>query len=178
PGERMYKRRVINLVFHKRYDLGVKVHVVLSKIVKFMKDNSLVIWYVGHWVTYPEDISYGVKEKNKRKGLHDPAIKKYAELAAELLNAWTPKTILYEPVIWVYPAKVCPWILFDKSEKKPDGKSYTMAEQLEILDREEPARIQWTRWTLDRIIVDCPAHIRKKLLSPGERAKSPLTNHF
>ncbi|EGZ28852.1 hypothetical protein PHYSODRAFT_431585, partial [Phytophthora sojae] len=178
PGERMYKRRVINLIFHKRYALGVKVHVVLTKIVKFMKDNALVIWYAGHWVTYPEDSSYGVKAKKKRKSLHDPAIKKYAELAAELLNAWTPKTILYEPVIWVYPAKVCPWIVFDKSEKKPDGKSYTMAEQLEILDREEPARIQWTRWTLDRIIVDCPAHIRKKLLSPGERAKSPLTNHF
>ncbi|EGZ20593.1 hypothetical protein PHYSODRAFT_251686 [Phytophthora sojae] len=172
PGERMYKRRVINLLFHKRYALGVKVHVVLTKIVKFMKDNALVIWYAGHWVTYPEDSSYGVKEKKKRKGLHDPAIKKYAELITELLKAGAPKTILYEPGIWVYPAKVCPWILFDKSEKKPDGKPYTMAEQLEILDREEPAHIQWTGGTLDRIIADRPAHIRKMLLSPDERANN------
>ncbi|EGZ25219.1 hypothetical protein PHYSODRAFT_326272 [Phytophthora sojae] len=151
---------------------GERIDVVLTKIVKFMKDNALVIWYAGHWVTYPEDSSYGVKEKKKRKGLHDPAIKKYAELITELLKAGAPKTILYEPGIWVYPAKVCPWILFDKSEKKPDGKPYTMAEQLEILDREEPARIQWTGWALDRIIADRPTHIRKMLLSPDERANN------
>ncbi|EGZ27095.1 hypothetical protein PHYSODRAFT_320942 [Phytophthora sojae] len=146
PGERMYKRHVINLLFHKRYALGVKAHVVLTKIVKFMKDNALVIWYAGHW--------------------------KYAELITKLLEAGAPKTIPYEPGIWVYPAKVCPWILFDKSEKKPDGKPYTVAEQLEILDREEPAHVQWTGWALDSIIADRPAHIRKMLLSPDERANN------
>ncbi|KAG6615713.1 uncharacterized protein IUM83_05138 [Phytophthora cinnamomi] len=85
----------------------------------------------------------------------------------------------YERGILVYPAKVCNWILNDKSETKSDGKPYSMAEQLKILDRRKPARIQWTgSKTVDECIKHLPEHIRKKLLPAHKRVTNWVSEDF
>ncbi|KAG6612946.1 uncharacterized protein IUM83_11779 [Phytophthora cinnamomi] len=81
-------------------------------------------------------------EQAERKRLCDTAAIEWVAKLKEQKETCAPDTMKYEPGIWVYPAKVCNWILNDKPEVKSDGKPYSMAEQLKILDRFGPARIQ------------------------------------
>ncbi|EGZ10330.1 hypothetical protein PHYSODRAFT_251017 [Phytophthora sojae] len=130
--------------------------------------ERLTFWHAGHWVTFDADSVEAAKAQVARKKLHDAAIKDYNKLIAKLKVSGAPKTILHEPGIWVYPAKLCHRILFDRSETNLGTEPYTMMEQLAILDRAEPARIQWTGWSTNDLVAVRPHEIRDMILPPNE----------
>ncbi|EGZ22995.1 hypothetical protein PHYSODRAFT_253755 [Phytophthora sojae] len=168
PGRRVFRRRVVHLLFHKRSALPDSTLEVLSEVVTYMKENALTFWHAGHWVTFDADSVEAARAQAARKKLHDAAIKDYNKLIAKLKASGAPKTILYEPGIWVYPAKLCHWILFDRSETNLGTEPYTMMEQLAMLDRAEPARIQWTGWSTNDLVAARPQEIRDMILPPNE----------
>ncbi|EGZ10913.1 hypothetical protein PHYSODRAFT_337681 [Phytophthora sojae] len=168
PGGRMIRRRVVHLLFHKRSTLADSTLEVLSEVVTYMKENALTFWHAGHWITFDADSVEAARVQVARKKLHDAAIKDYNKFIAKLKASGAPKTILYEPGIWVYPAKLCHWILFDRSETNLGTEPYTMIEQLAILDRAEPARIQWTGWSTNDLVAARPHEIRDMILPPNE----------
>ncbi|POM59260.1 hypothetical protein PHPALM_32040, partial [Phytophthora palmivora] len=59
------------------------------------------------------------------------------------------RTMVWEPGFWLYPTKVCHLYLMDPSTRNDQGKRYTLEEQIELAEREEPSRTQWTAYCTD-----------------------------
>ncbi|KAE8999551.1 hypothetical protein PR003_g28255 [Phytophthora rubi] len=75
-------------------------------------------------------------------------------------------SLLQEPGVWKFPAKVCYWILEDPSA----SLTHSLPEQLALLDIEEPARVQWALCiSEEKRIAHLPADIRDKLIPAGQR---------
>ncbi|OWZ00343.1 hypothetical protein PHMEG_00028485, partial [Phytophthora megakarya] len=76
-----------------------------------------------------------------------------------------PETVFeWEVSVWDIPHRVCHWIIMDKSQVDPaTQKPYPLREQLQRLDKAEPARLQWTNCdTMEEQIAHLPEVVRKK----------------
>ncbi|KAJ8542606.1 hypothetical protein ON010_g12204 [Phytophthora cinnamomi] len=93
---------------------------VLDAMADFTQRDVLQFCLAVHLVTF--DLEVDVGEQAECKLLCDAAATQWAAEVKALMEAGAPDTIKYEPGIRVYPAKVCSWILNDKSETKSDGK--------------------------------------------------------
>ncbi|OWZ00382.1 hypothetical protein PHMEG_00028438 [Phytophthora megakarya] len=95
------------------------------------------------------DGPYSVELHRERKAECDKAKKEYKKRLDDRVDAGLEETILDEPGSWTIPAKCCHWILIHESQVKDDGTRYTLNEQMELLDDQEPARAQWNTCVSD-----------------------------
>jgi hypothetical protein len=67
----------------------------------------------------------------------------------------------------------------DPSTKTPEGTSHTLAEQLVIVDKREPARVQWASCSSDEErIAHLPDDIQAMLLPATDRQDNPVSLKF
>ncbi|OWZ13877.1 hypothetical protein PHMEG_00012723 [Phytophthora megakarya] len=78
-----------------------------------------------------------------------------------MLKKSVPRTIIWEPCCWLYPAKICYLYLAHRSTRNSSGGRFTLEQQVEAAQREFPARTQWTAYCSD---VDRLAHVPKNVL--------------
>ncbi|OWZ10029.1 hypothetical protein PHMEG_00017178 [Phytophthora megakarya] len=117
----MFEDRSKFLILHVRDDLRVVARESLDAIT---------------------DDPYSVELHRERKAECDEAKKEYKKLLHDRVDAGLEEMILDEPGSWTIPAKCCHWILMHESHVKDDGTHYTLNEQMELLDDQEPARVQ------------------------------------
>ncbi|OWZ04862.1 hypothetical protein PHMEG_00023161 [Phytophthora megakarya] len=155
------------LILHVRDNLKVIARESLDAIVAFMSVHHRAIWWFGHWVfiDLETDDPYSVEFHRERKAECDKAKKEYKKLLDDRVDAGLEETILDEPGSWTIPAKCCHWILMHESQVKDDGTRYTLKEQMELLDDQEPARVQWNTCASDEVrIKHIPENYPLKLL--------------
>uniref|UniRef100_H3H901 Uncharacterized protein n=1 Tax=Phytophthora ramorum TaxID=164328 RepID=H3H901_PHYRM len=118
-----------------------------------------------------------LKIQTKRARRHEGFRKKALALQKKL-STKLPSTIWNEPGVWKFPNKICHWILMDKQHFKPGtSECYSLQEQMELLDRREPARAQWSFCTTDaERIAHLPENVRRGLIPADER--DPVTDIF
>ncbi|OWZ07190.1 hypothetical protein PHMEG_00020446 [Phytophthora megakarya] len=95
------------------------------------------------------DDPYSVELHRERKAECDKAKKEYKKPLDDRVDAGLEETILDEPGSCIIPAKCCHWILMHESHVKDDDTRYTLNEQMELLDDQEPARVQWNTCASD-----------------------------
>ncbi|OWY99327.1 hypothetical protein PHMEG_00029682 [Phytophthora megakarya] len=159
PWDVMFEGRSKFLILHVREDLGVISREAQDVIVTFISIHRRAIWWFGHWVFIDLEIddSYSA-ECNKAK-------KKYKKHLDDRVAAGLEETILDEPGSWTIPAKCCHWTLMHESHIKDNGTRYTLNEQMELLDDQEPARVQWNTYASDKVrIKHLPEDYPLKLL--------------
>ncbi|OWZ06780.1 hypothetical protein PHMEG_00020921 [Phytophthora megakarya] len=147
----MFEDRSKFLILHVRDNLKVIARESLDAIVAFMSVHHCAIWWFRHWVfiDLETDDPYSVELHRERKAECDKAKKEYKKLLDDRVDAGLEETILDEPGSWTIPAKCCHWILMHESQVKDDGTRYTLNEQMELLDDQEPARVQWNTCASD-----------------------------
>uniref|UniRef100_H3H3W4 Uncharacterized protein n=1 Tax=Phytophthora ramorum TaxID=164328 RepID=H3H3W4_PHYRM len=122
---------------------------------------------------------------HKREDLDDEALNAlddwmdFKALALQKkLSTKLPSTISNETGVWKFPNKICHWILMDEQHFKPGtSECYSLQEQMELLDRREPARAQWSFCSTDaERIAHLPENVRRGLIPADER--DPVTDIF
>ncbi|OWY94030.1 hypothetical protein PHMEG_00036362, partial [Phytophthora megakarya] len=124
---------------------------------------------------YSEDLH------RERKAECDKAKKEYKKLLDDRVDADLEETILDEAGSWTIPAKCCHWILIHESQVKDDSTRYTLNEQMELLDDQEPAHVQWNTCASDEDrIKHLPQKYPLKLLKGSQRSsqKNRVTMDF
>ncbi|OWZ20559.1 hypothetical protein PHMEG_0004997 [Phytophthora megakarya] len=142
PWDVMFEDRSKFLILHVRDNLKVVVRESLDAIVVFMHVHRRVIWWFGHlvFIESETDDPYSVELHRERKDECDKAKKEYKKLLDDRVDAGLEETILDEPGSLTIPAMSCHWILMHQSHVKDDSTRYTLNEQMELLDDQEPAR--------------------------------------
>ncbi|OWZ04221.1 hypothetical protein PHMEG_00023912 [Phytophthora megakarya] len=151
PWDVMFEDRSKFLILHVRDNLKVVARESLDAIVVFMSVQRRAIWWLGHWVfiDLETDDPYSEELHRERKAECDKAKKEYKKLLDDRVHAGLEETILDERGSWTIPVKCCHWILMHESQVKDDGTRYTLNEQMELLDDQEPARVQWNTCASD-----------------------------
>ncbi|KAE8900309.1 hypothetical protein PF003_g15364 [Phytophthora fragariae] len=133
-----------------------------------MNGNSRAFWTALHWVIFLQGAPDSVASKiyaRRRKG-QESVGRRMATLVKRYLKKGVRASLLQEPGIWKFPAKVCYWILEDPSA----SLTHSLPEQLACLDLEEPARVQWAHCISEEArIAHLPADIRGMLIPAGQR---------
>ncbi|OWY94966.1 hypothetical protein PHMEG_00035164 [Phytophthora megakarya] len=152
------------LILHVRDNLKVIARESLDAIVAFMSVHRRAIWWFGHWVfiDLETDDPYSVELHRERKVECDKAKKEYKKLLDDRVDAGLEETIMDEPGSWTIPAKCCHWILMHESQVKDDGTRYTLNEQMELLDDQEP--VKWNCASDEDRIKHLPENYPLKLL--------------
>ncbi|OWZ18911.1 hypothetical protein PHMEG_0006928 [Phytophthora megakarya] len=154
----MFEDRSKFLILHVRDNLKDVARESLDAIVAFMSVHRRAFWWFGHWVfidletgdPYSEELHRERKaECDKANKECDKANKEYKKLMDDRVDAGLEETILDEPGSWAIPAKSCHWILIHEPQVKDDSTRYTMNKQMELLDDQEPARVQWNTCASD-----------------------------
>ncbi|OWZ06700.1 hypothetical protein PHMEG_00021012 [Phytophthora megakarya] len=122
PWDVKFEDRSKFLILHVRKDLSVFARESLDAIVAFMSTDN----------------PYSVELHRQRKAECDKAKKEYKKLLDDRVDAGLEETILDEPGSWTIP-----------TNPKTDGTRYTLNEQMELLDDQEPARVQWNTCASD-----------------------------
>ncbi|OWZ06931.1 hypothetical protein PHMEG_00020743 [Phytophthora megakarya] len=125
PWTTMFENRVKRLVLHSYSALTPHARMALDKYIRFMKENASGLWHARTQATV------GCLGTD----CGDQATRYVAE--------GVPSTIFWEAAYWSLPSKPCYWILMNPRSTNSQGNPYSLAEQLDILDRREPARVQW-----------------------------------
>ncbi|KAE8878802.1 hypothetical protein PF005_g27865 [Phytophthora fragariae] len=164
----MYADRVKELYFHRLDDLSEAEIDFLEEMDNCMNGNSRALWAALHWVIFlqgdPGSVAFKINTR-RRKG-QESVSKRMATLVKRYLKKGVRASLLQEPGIWRFPAKVCNWILEDPSA----SLKHSLQEQLACLDLEEPARVQWAHCiTEEARIAHLPADIRGMLIPAGQR---------
>ncbi|OWZ00276.1 hypothetical protein PHMEG_00028571 [Phytophthora megakarya] len=183
PWDVMFEDRSKFLILHVRDNLKVVARESLDAIVAFMSVHRRAIWWFGHWVFIDLETEdpYFEELHRERKAECDKAKKEYKTLLDDRVDAGLEETILDEPGSWTIPAKCCHWILMHESQVKDDGTRYTLNEQMELLDDQEPARVQWNTCASDEDhIKHLPENYPLKLLKGSQRSsqKNRVTMDF
>ncbi|OWZ14226.1 hypothetical protein PHMEG_00012318 [Phytophthora megakarya] len=136
PWDVMFEDRSKFLILHVREDLsGVAresldgIHVCTSSCDVFIDLET--------------DDPYSMELHRERKAECGKAKNEGKKPLNDRVDASLEETILDEPGSWTIPAKCCHWKLLHESHVKDDGTRYTLNEQMELLDDQEPARVQW-----------------------------------
>ncbi|OWY95233.1 hypothetical protein PHMEG_00034814, partial [Phytophthora megakarya] len=183
PWGVMFEDRSKFLILHVRDNLKVIARESLDAIVAFMSVHRRAIWWFGHWVfiDFETDDSYSKKLHREHKAERDKAKKEYKMLLDDRVDAGLEETGLGEPGTWTIPARCCHWILMHESQVKDDGTRYTLNEQMELLEDQEPARVQWNICASDEDrIKHLPENYPLKLLKGSQRSsqKNRVTMDF
>ncbi|KAE8886651.1 hypothetical protein PF003_g29350 [Phytophthora fragariae] len=100
-----------------------------------------------------------------RKKECDTAKKNYKKLLDDKVRDGLPESVLEEPGIWM-----------DNSQLNDQGRPFSLAEQLRIVDKLEPARVQWNSCDSDdQRVAHLSSSLRKKLLPESERRRYPVS---
>ncbi|KAE8897470.1 hypothetical protein PF005_g13285 [Phytophthora fragariae] len=92
------------------------------------------------------------------------------------ISKGVPASLFEEPGVWKYPVKICHLYLTDESTLNAAGKPYSLEEQIDLAEKAEPGRTQWTKYCTDsERIAHVPKELRLKLLSPDERKENPVS---
>ncbi|OWZ02957.1 hypothetical protein PHMEG_00025396, partial [Phytophthora megakarya] len=183
PWDVMFEDRSKFLILHVRDKLKDVARESLDAIVASMSVHRRAFWWFGHWVfiDLETDDAYSEELHRERKAECDKAKKEYKKLLDDRVDAGLEETILDEPGSWTIPATCCHWILMHESQVKDDGTPYTLNEQMESLDDQEPARVQWNTCTSDEDrIKHLPEKYPLKLLKGSQRSsqKNRVTMDF
>ncbi|OWZ07993.1 hypothetical protein PHMEG_00019532 [Phytophthora megakarya] len=168
PWDVMFEDRSKFLILHVRDNLMVVARESLDAIMAFMSVQRRAIWWFGHWVfiDLETDDPYSVELHRERKAECDKAMKEYKKLLDDRVDAGLEETILDEPGSWTIP---------------DDGTRYTLNEQMELLDDQDPARVQWNTCASDEDrIKHLPEDYPLKLLKGSQRSsrKNRVTMDF
>ncbi|OWZ00810.1 hypothetical protein PHMEG_00027922, partial [Phytophthora megakarya] len=177
PWDVMFEDRSKFLILHVRDNLKVVARESLDARVAFTSVHRRAIWWFGYWVFIDLFIDletedpYSEELHRERKAECDKAKKEYKKLLDDRVDAGLDETILDEPGSWTIPAECCHWILMHESQVKDDGTRYTLNEQIELLDDQEPARVQWNTCASDKDrIKHLPEKYPLKLLKVSQRS--------
>ncbi|KAE9019906.1 hypothetical protein PF005_g13284 [Phytophthora fragariae] len=168
PWQKMYTDRVKELYFHRLSDLSEVETAFLEEMDIFMQGNSRAFWTALHWVIFLQGNPGSIAAKiyaRRRKG-QESVSRRMTTLIKRYLKKGVRASLLQEPGVWKFPAKVCYWILEDPSA----SLTHSLPEQLALLDIGEPARVQWAHCiSEEKRIAHLPADIRDKLIPAGQR---------
>ncbi|KAE9024256.1 hypothetical protein PR001_g5987 [Phytophthora rubi] len=100
-----------------------------------MWKHRRAFWLTGHWFFIDHRLDdYSAELHADRKKECDTAKKNYKKLLDDKVRDGLPESVLEEPGIWTFPAKVCSWIWMDKSQLNDQGRPFSLADQLRIVD--------------------------------------------
>uniref|UniRef100_H3H7V7 Uncharacterized protein n=1 Tax=Phytophthora ramorum TaxID=164328 RepID=H3H7V7_PHYRM len=180
PWRKMFDERPRELYFHKRENLDDEVLNALDDWMDFVCGNFRAIWDILHWLTLDRssDAPPGILKIQTKRARRHEGFRKKALALQKKLSTKLPSSIWNEPGVWKFPNKICHWILMDKQHFKPGtSECYSLQEQMELLDRREPARAQWSFCSTDaERIAHLPENVRRGLIPADER--DPVTDIF
>ncbi|OWZ03065.1 hypothetical protein PHMEG_00025272 [Phytophthora megakarya] len=159
PRVSMFENRVIAcaLVPHAR--------MALDKYIRVMEENTSGFWHGGHWFAIDTATQGGADMQRERKRQWDA-----------LARPGVPSTIFWEVAYW---SLSCYWILMNPRSLSSRGSPYSLAEQLDILDRREPAREQCGTATSDGELVEhIPKSVSGSLLLEKDRRDNPASRTY
>ncbi|OWY96170.1 hypothetical protein PHMEG_00033629 [Phytophthora megakarya] len=130
-------------------------------------------WEMLHWVIFLSEFlpKSAVLAESRRGKSHESLVKKGKSFKKRCIQKGVPATVFeWEVSVWDIPHRVCHWIIMDKSQIDPaTQKPYPLREQLQRLDKAEPARLQWTNCdSVEKQIAHLPEAVRKKILPKAE----------
>uniref|UniRef100_H3H8T0 Uncharacterized protein n=1 Tax=Phytophthora ramorum TaxID=164328 RepID=H3H8T0_PHYRM len=164
----------------QREDLDDEVLNPLDDWMDFVCGNFRAIWDILHWLTLDRssDAPPGILKIQTKRARRHEGFRKKALALQKKLSTKLPSTIWNEPGVWKFPNKIRHWILMDKQHFKPGtSECYSLQEQMELLDRREPARAQWSFCSTEaERIAHLPENVRRGLIPADER--DPVTDIF
>ncbi|KAE9281192.1 hypothetical protein PR003_g27750 [Phytophthora rubi] len=177
PNLAKVAERLKFLVLHQLDHLNAQAKSSLVDIVDFMWKHRRACGLTGHWFFIDHRLDdYSAELHADRKKECDTAKKNYKKLLDDKVRDGLPESVLEEPGIWTFPAKVCSWIWMDKSQLNDQGRPFSLVEQLRIVDKLEPARVQWNSCDSDdQRVAHLSSSLRKKLLPVSERRRYPVS---
>ncbi|OWY92429.1 hypothetical protein PHMEG_00038581 [Phytophthora megakarya] len=153
PWTTMFENRVKRLVLHSHRALAPRARMALDKYISFMEENASAFWHGGHWFAI--------------------------DTSTQCIAEGVPSTIFWEAAYWSLPSKPCYWILMNPRSLNSQGNPYSLAEQLDILDRREPARVQWGTANSDEEMVEhLPKSVPVSLLPEKSRQDNPASRTY
>ncbi|KAE8988515.1 hypothetical protein PR001_g22019 [Phytophthora rubi] len=177
PWDYMFQQRLKFLILHSADDLSARARSDLVDIVEFMWTHCRTFWLIGHlfFIDHHRD-DYSANLHTERKKECDAVKKNYKKLLDDKVRGGLPESVLEEPGIWTFPAKCCFWVWMDKSQFDAQGRPFALTEQLRIVDKLEPARVQWNSCDSDdQRVAHLSSSLRKKLLPESERRRYPVS---
>lgn len=170
PWNDMCSRRPQELFFHTREGLDEET---LYDWANFVAGDSRAFWHTYHWLTLEASPSAPPsirKAQDKRTNIH-VVFRKRALTLLTRVKSRLPDSIWFGTGVWNFPNKLCHWILMDPSHLNPStGHPYTLEEQLELLDAQEPERAQWVYCVTDEEqIAYVPDELRTKRIPVEQR---------
>ncbi|OWZ05216.1 hypothetical protein PHMEG_00022737 [Phytophthora megakarya] len=162
PWIQMFEDRSKEFYFHHVRDLSKGVMRGIREYLESMEEHAEGWWYILHWFMMSMEDD---RAKNSICGVASEKIDKF------------PKTLWYEPVLWILPNTICYWIFMDPSVnfRTVSGVADLRAELLE-LDERKPARTIWADAASETARLEHvpEAFVSKRLLPKIERAKNLL----
>ncbi|OWY96777.1 hypothetical protein PHMEG_00032873, partial [Phytophthora megakarya] len=161
PWTTMFENRVKRLVLHSYSALTPRARMALDRYIRFMEENVS---------------GFGMRE---RKRQWDALARTVETKRRECIAEGVPSTIFWEATYWSLPSKPCYWILMNPRSLNSQGNPYSLAEQLDILDRREPARVQWGTANSDEEMVDhLPKSVSVCPLPEAARQDNPASRTY
>ncbi|OWY93647.1 hypothetical protein PHMEG_00036882 [Phytophthora megakarya] len=174
PCTTMFENRVKRLVLHSYSALTPRARMALDKYIRCMEENASGFWHGGHWFAIDRAVPTCSVSANDN-GLARTVETKQRECIAE----GVPSTIFWEAAYWSLPSKLCYWILMNPRSLNSQGNPYSLAEQLDILERREPARVQWGTANSDEEMVEhLPKSVSLSLLPEKARQDNPASRTY
>ncbi|OWY93262.1 hypothetical protein PHMEG_00037406 [Phytophthora megakarya] len=166
PWDVMFEDRSKFLILHVRDKQKDFTRESLDAIVAFMSVHRRAFWWFGHCVFIDLEAgdSYSEELHRERKAECDKAKKEYKKLLDDRIDAGLRRQF------WTKLSQV-----------KDDGTRYTLNERMELLDDQEPARVQWNTCASDEDrIKHLPELYPLKLLKGSQRSsqKNRVTMDF
>ncbi|OWZ01610.1 hypothetical protein PHMEG_00026968, partial [Phytophthora megakarya] len=178
PWVQMFENRSKEFYFRHVHDLSKGVLRGIKEYLESMEEHAEGWWYILHWFTIS-------MEDDRAKELHlwcrkcqETLVRNFLILVQRLEKIDKfPKTIWYEPGLWILPNTICYWIFKDPSVnfRTVSGVADLRAELLE-LDEREPARTLWADAASETARLEHvpEAFVSKRLLPKIERARNLL----
>ncbi|OWZ04658.1 hypothetical protein PHMEG_00023403 [Phytophthora megakarya] len=179
PWTTMFENRVKRLILHSYSALTPRAQMALDKYIRFMEENASGFWHGGHWFAIDTSTQGGADMQRERKRQWDALARTVETNQRECVAEGVPSTIFWEAAYWSLPSKPCYWILMNPRSTNSQGNPYSLAEQLDILDRREPARVQWGTATSDEELVEhVPKSVSVSLLPEKTRRDNPASRTY
>ncbi|KAE8878374.1 hypothetical protein PF005_g26534 [Phytophthora fragariae] len=177
PWDDLFQQRLKFLILHSADDLSARAKSDLVDIVEFMWQHRRTFWLIGQWFFidhHRDDYSAGLHTDRKKEC--DAVKKNYKKLLDDKVRGGLPESVLEEPGIWTFPTKCCFWVWMDSAPLNEQSRPLTLTGQLKIVDKLEPARVQWNSCDSDdQRVAYLSSSLRKKLLPESERRRYPVS---
>ncbi|OWY98557.1 hypothetical protein PHMEG_00030648 [Phytophthora megakarya] len=175
----MFENRVKRLALHSYSALAPRARMALDKYIRFMEENASGFWHDGHWFAIDTSTQGGADMQRKRKRQWDALARTVETKQRECVAEGVSSTIFWEAAYWSLPWKPCYWIIMNPRSLNSHGSPYSLAEQLDMLDRREPARVQWSTANSDEEMVEyLPKSVSVSLLPEKARQDNPASRTY